>query len=100
MIHPSSPRIPAADKDGKLLWNWRKELSRKRNPGGTALLSVAFLVFLGFFLLVREVLPSSTFEPHLDTFSTLGVWVILSVVFTALTFFSLSRFLNMLRKAV
>ena len=99
MIHPSSPRIPAVDKDGRLLWNWRRELSRKRNPKGTALASVAFLIFLGFFLLVREVLPSSTFEPHLDISGTLVVWVILSVAFTALTFVSLGRFLNMLQRA-
>lgn len=100
MIHPSSPRIPAVDKNGRLLWNWREELSRRRNPRGTLFVTVAFLVFLGFFLLVREVLPPSTFEPHFDISGTLGVWIILSVAFTILTFVLMSRTLKMFQRVV
>ena len=100
MIHPSSPRIPAVDKDGRLLWSWRKELSRKRSSRGTILASAAFLLFLGFFLLVREVLPPSTFDPHLDALGALGVWIVLSVAFTALILVSLSRLVKMFWEAM
>jgi hypothetical protein len=90
MIHPGMPRIPPVDEDGRLLWDWRKELSRKRCLKGTIVFFLVLLEFLGLFLIVREVLPQSTFEPHLGVAGAISVWVILSFALTALTFVSLS----------
>jgi len=90
MIHPGMPRIPAVDKHGKLLWDWRKELSRKRNLKGTIGFFLMSFEFLGLFLIVREAIPQSTIEPHLGVSGAISVWIILSFALTALTFFSLS----------
>lgn len=82
------------------MWKWRGEWSRRRNPKTTSWLFVSFVVFFGLFLLVREALPSSIFEPHLEENGVLFVWLLLSLVITISIIILLAGLVRMVLKAI
>jgi len=82
VIHPGVPRLPAADAEGRLLW--REEWSRRGVAERTAWWFLLFIMFIGFFILSRNILSQSLLEPYLDKSGALLVWVTVSVVLTAL----------------
>lgn len=91
------PRVPITDAKGLRLW--RETFYLRGTTAKLIWLLISSVLYIAFFILVRETLHPEALEPHLDSYGLL-VWLALAFVATVITVCILVRVARAIRTSL